>query len=148
MNRVFHFLGIIIALFCFGNRIASAQTTSSECTTEVDSILNKLIYLSVDKTPELFEKFSAFQVDIFKQIKPSEFYSEHGGRIVIAFVLETDGSIKGIRVVRDKTNTNHFFSDQIVNALKKYKRKWKPGSCNGIPVPVLFTLPFNIGLQE
>lgn len=143
MNRVLLLLGIV-GLLCLSNRSAKGQIR--KCNTVIDPILHKLVYLNTDTIPKPTEEYGKFQSAIFKQIKLNNDYKEYTGRVIIAFVVEPNGRINGIRVPRDIPGTNYFFSNQIVKAIKKYKRKWDPGVCNGKRVPVLVTMPFHINI--
>lgn len=59
------------------------------------------------------------------------------GKVFLAFVVEKDGSISNIKVVK---GIGFGCDEEAVEALKKMP-KWNPGIQNGKPVRVRFTLP-------
>ena len=65
------------------------------------------------------------------------------GTVVVSFSVETDGSIKDIKVWRGK--------DALVKEavrLMNIMPKWNPGKKDGQPVPVDYTLPIKFRLPE
>ncbi|MGE4348010.1 MAG: energy transducer TonB, partial [Flavobacteriaceae bacterium] len=58
--------------------------------------------------------------------------------------VETDGSLTDIKVIRD---LGYGTGAEAVRVLKKSK-KWKPGTQNGKPVRVKYTLPISINIQN
>ena len=65
------------------------------------------------------------------------------GTVVVSFTVETDGSIKDIKVWRGK--------DALVKEavrLMNIMPKWNPGKKDGQPVPVYYTLPIKFRLPE
>lgn len=61
--------------------------------------------------------------------------------VYVSFVVETDGSISDIKVIRDP---GHGLGDEAIRVLKNIKTKWKPGIYKGEPVRVLYYLPISI----
>ena len=59
------------------------------------------------------------------------------GRVVVAFVIDTDGSITKPEVVRSV----HPLLDAEALRVVKLMPKWEPGSENGTPVKVRYNLP-------
>lgn len=62
------------------------------------------------------------------------------GSVVISFVVETDGSLTDIKVVRD---LGFGTGEEAIRLLKK-AAKWSPGIQNGRPVRVSYTLPITL----
>jgi TonB family protein len=65
------------------------------------------------------------------------------GRVVCAFVVERDGSIRNIQVVKSIYPS---LDAEAIRLLNKMPR-WSPGKQSGIPVRTKFTLPFTFKLQ-
>ena len=66
------------------------------------------------------------------------------GRVVLNFVVEKDGSLTDIKVLRDiGFGTAH----EAVRILKS-SPEWIPGKQHGIPVRVQYTLPLNLQLPR
>jgi len=66
------------------------------------------------------------------------------GKVYIQFVVERDGSLTDIKIVRDPGSGT---GDEAVRVLK-LSPHWKPGVQNGKPVRVQFTLPVNFSLGD
>lgn len=66
------------------------------------------------------------------------------GTIQLSFVVEKDGSLTDIKVVRDMS---YGTGDAAVRVLKKAP-KWSPGIQNGRPVRVAYTLPIKLNIQQ
>ncbi|TCK82843.1 energy transducer TonB [Albibacterium bauzanense] len=64
------------------------------------------------------------------------------GRVLLQFVVERDGSLTDIQVLRD---LKYGTGEEAVRMLKRAP-KWKPGIQNGRPVRVQFTLPIQLNL--
>jgi protein TonB len=67
-----------------------------------------------------------------------------GGRVMMSFVIEKDGSLSNIVV--DKP-AGHGFDEEALRVLKLAKA-WKPGKQNGQPVRVKFYIPINFQVTE
>lgn len=65
------------------------------------------------------------------------------GRVIVSFVVEKDGSLSNIKVLRD------LGAGTGAEALRVVRRspKWIPGHQHGIPVRVSYTLPLSLKLQ-
>ena len=64
------------------------------------------------------------------------------GKVILQFVIEKDGSLSGITVLRD---IGHGTGEEAARMLKT-SPNWKPGIQNGKPVRVQFTLPIQLNL--
>lgn len=65
------------------------------------------------------------------------------GKVVVQFVVETDGSISNVEVVR---SVDPALDREAVNTVKRMP-KWNPGMNNGQPARVRYTLPVTFKLQ-
>ena len=65
------------------------------------------------------------------------------GKVYVTFIVETDGMISDIRVVR---GIGGGCDEEAIRVVKSMDR-WNPGSQRGIPVRVQFTLPVKFTLQ-
>jgi protein TonB len=59
------------------------------------------------------------------------------GRVLLSFIINEDGSISGVQVVRGIGGE----CDQEALRVIASMPRWKPGMQNGSPVKVVFTLP-------
>ena len=64
------------------------------------------------------------------------------GRVICQFVVNTNGSISDIEVVR---SNNPAFNVEALRVIELMPR-WEPGLLNDQPVRVLYTLPINFDL--
>jgi len=64
------------------------------------------------------------------------------GSILCGFVIEKDGSINIVEVVRP---LQHWFDAEAIRVIKRMP-KWTPGKKNGKPVRVYYTLPVRVRL--
>lgn len=100
------------------------------------------IYLFSDVKPE----FPGSEIELFRFLRVNIQYPSKekdniiSGKIITTFIIEKDGSMSGIRILRsdDKRIDNEIF--RVLNLMPK----WTPGKQNGIPVRVRFHLPITI----
>lgn len=99
----------------------------------------------VEQKPE----FPGGEAAMYKWLSDNIIYpsaaSEEGvqGRVVVEFVVDRDGSITHVRVVRQR----HPALDKEALRVIKAMPKWIPGRNNGQPVKVTYTLPVTFKLQ-
>lgn len=65
------------------------------------------------------------------------------GRVTVQFVIEKDGSITDVKVLRSVDPSLDKEAVRVVKAMPK----WKPGKQRGKPVRVSYTVPINFRLQ-
>jgi protein TonB len=65
------------------------------------------------------------------------------GRVFVTFVVEVDGSITDVRVLRGIGGGCDEEAVRVVKAMPK----WVPGKQRGVPVRVQFNLPIKFTLQ-
>ena len=82
---------------------------------------------------------------LYKNIKYPTIAQENGtqGQVVLQFVVERDGSITDIRVVK---SVDPYLDKEALRVVKTMP-KWKPGKQRGKPVRCRFTLPVRFRLQ-
>ena len=104
------------------------------------------IFESVEINPEPPGGMAAFRKWIGENYQYPSGAIDAGvkGTVQVSFVVEKDGSLTDIKVVRDL----QFGTGQAaVNLLKKAK-SWSPGIQNGRPVRVAYTLPIRLDLTN
>jgi TonB family protein len=84
---------------------------------------------------------AAFTKYILQHVKYSGGYK---GRVFVQFVVERDGSLSDIKVVKGSDNE---LNEQLISVIAKAP-KWKPGIQNGKPNRVQFTVPFSFSPAE
>jgi protein TonB len=102
------------------------------------------IYTSVEKIPEFpggMEKFVEYLKTNLKYPAVAR-DNKVEGRVFVDFVVEKDGTLTNVKVVRGIGNG---CDEEAVRVLKN-SPKWHPGILNGHPVRVDFTLPISFEL--
>ena len=106
----------------------------------------EVIFVVVEKMPE----FPGGQQALFKYLSENVKYpviaQENGiqGRVICQFVVNKDGSIVEVEVVRSGGDAS--LDKEAVRVIKSMP-KWKPGKQRGKAVRVKYTVPVNFRLQ-
>ena len=106
----------------------------------------EVVFVVVESMPE----FPGGQQALFKYLSENVKYpviaQENGiqGRVICQFVVNKDGSIVDVEVVRSGGDAS--LDKEAVRVIKTMP-KWKPGKQRGKPVRVKYTLPVNFKLQ-
>lgn len=103
------------------------------------------IFKAVEVQPQPPGGIDAFMNYIAKNYNYPAQAIEQGvsGRVILQFVVERDGSLTDIQIVRD---LKYGTGEEAVRVLEKAP-KWKPGFQNGAPVRVQYTLPIVLNIQ-
>jgi TonB family protein len=98
-------------------------------------------YNRVDKQPEFPGGIEGFIRFITNHLQHPQINKDQNpyGRVLIKFVVEQDGRITNVKVARSE---NEVLSDEAVRVIK-LSPKWEPGSKNGKPVSVSYTIPIS-----
>ncbi|HYC27970.1 MAG TPA: hypothetical protein VEB42_04125 [Chitinophagaceae bacterium] len=102
-----------------------------KCKSEMDSVTKQRIYLTGDTEPVNEGGQSALMRAFNKKVRLTDTIEEVPP-VTVAFIVDKDGSIKGERVLRDKTQ---IVGRQLLEVIRSLK--WTPGKCNGRTVPML-----------
>ena len=106
----------------------------------------EVVFVVVESMPE----FPGGQQALFKYLSENVKYpviaQENGiqGRVICQFVVNKDGSIVDVEVVRSGGDPS--LDKEAVRVIKTMS-KWKPGKQRGKPVRVKYTVPVNFKLQ-
>jgi len=68
-----------------------------------------------------------------------------GGRVTLKFVVQPDGSVTDVVVVK---GVHPDIDSEAVRVVRLSSGHWIPGTRNGVPVPVFFTLPITFHIDE
>jgi protein TonB len=123
-----HYILFSILLFSVFNSFS--QDTIQRKNTEVYALI------SIDKKPE----FPGGQGEFYKYIGTNykmPNIKNLNGKVLVTFVIEKDGSIVEVKVLRD---LGYGTGEEAIRVLKA-SPKWVPGEQNGQPVRVHFALP-------
>ena len=103
------------------------------------------IFTVVEEMPEFPGGMAKLAEYLAKNIKYPQLARESGiqGRVFINFVVEHDGSVTNVKVMR---SLGGGCDEEAVRVVKSMP-KWKPGKQRGKPVRVSYNLPVNFKLQ-
>ena len=112
---------------------------------EEEEVEEQQIFTVVESMPEFPGGRAALMKYLAQNIKYPPYAKEAGiqGRVFINFVVETDGSITNVKVLR---GIGGGCDEEAVRVVENMP-KWKPGMQRGKPVRVSFNLPVKFTLQ-
>lgn len=104
------------------------------------------IFHSVEVNPDPVGGINAFRKWVVDNYTYPQGAIDAGvkGQILVSFVVERDGTLTDIKVVKD---LSYGTGQALVNVLKKAK-PWKAGIQNGRKVRVSFQLPMTLNIQQ
>lgn len=111
-----------------------------------DAPSNDSIYQIVDEMPQFpggeaaMMKFVANNVKYPQEAKDKEI----DGRVFVSFVVEKDGSVSNVKVLRGIGGGCDEEAVRVISAMPK----WKPGIKDGKPVRVSYMMPINFKLSD
>lgn len=121
----------IFSLICFFFMMALPMNAQSESSTKV--------YDEVDEMPSFPGGLNGLMTFLAQNMVYPVTAQENGvqGRVIISFVVETDGSITDVKVARSVDPSLDREAMRVVKAMPK----WMPGKKDGKPVRVKYTVP-------
>jgi len=102
------------------------------------------IYTSVQVLPEFPGGVAAFYKYVQKNYRVPEVDDDVSGNVIVNFVVERDGSLTDIKVIRDLG----FGTGKEAIRMLKAAPKWKPGIQNGKSVRVSYNLPIKLVIKS
>ena len=126
----------VLAVLLMANTTAMAQNKKAT---------NDKVYEKVEVMPEFPGGEQAMLDYVSKNIVyPQEAMDkEIAGRVFVSFVVEKDGSVNEVKVVRGIGGGCDEESVRVIKAMPK----WKPGKMKGEPVRVSYMMPITFKLQ-
>ena len=112
---------------------------------EEDVAEEEEVFLVVEEDPEFPGGLGALSQFIADNIKYPQLAKENNitGKVFVSFVVEKDGSVGQVKVLRDIGGGCGAEAVRVVKSMPK----WKPGKQRGKPVRTQFNLPVNFDLQ-
>jgi protein TonB len=96
----------------------------------------------LDRHPEYPGGIKKFYEYVGNSIEKSEIENSSSSvSVIMAFVIERDGSMTDIKVLR---SSDKALEKEAIRVLKALKIKWSPGYLNGEKVRTLYTLPIKV----
>lgn len=123
----------------------STGPTKVEVAVEAPAPKEDEIFTVVEQQPEFAGGMSALNQYLSKNIRyPAAAQRANvSGRVFVSFVVNTDGSIQDVAVLKGLG----FGTDEEAVRVVKSMPKWKPGKQSGRPVRVKYNLPINFQLE-
>lgn len=130
----------------WGEKDVAGKATGSTKGVEGGTGTGEEIFQSVEINPEPAGGMAAFRkwIEVTYQYPQGAIDQGVKGTIQVSFVVEKDGSLTDVKVLRD---LSYGTGQAAINLLKKAK-KWSPGIQNGRPVRVSYTLPIKLDLSQ
>ena len=104
------------------------------------------IFVAVEQQPEFPGGTAALMKWLANNVRYPQMALENGisGRVIVKFVVEKDGSVSGVTLVRGVDKDLDREAIRVVKSMPK----WQPGKNNGQAVRCYFNLPVNFKLAE
>lgn len=95
--------------------------------------------------PEYPGGMTEFYSYVNKNFRIPEIDRDMTARIYVSFVVEKDGTMTAIKVLRDP---GYGLGKEAERVLRSMKKKWSPGIQNGKPVRASYNLPITINVKS
>jgi protein TonB len=95
----------------------------------------------LDKMPEFPGGINKFYTYVGNNFEKPDLGSDTVIRVYVSFVIEKDGSMTDIKVLKDP---GYGLGREAVRVLKSLRTKWNPGILEGKPVRTAYNLPITI----
>jgi TonB family protein len=105
------------------------------------------VFYSVEHTAEFPGGMAGMQKFLYSNLRYPEKAKKDGltGKAIVQFVVDTDGSIKNIVVLRDVSESG--FGEEAIRLLNSMP-KWKPATIKGQAVSMYYTMPLTFKLAK
>jgi protein TonB len=131
MKRLFFFLALFSSQLFFGQDVEAPSVSN-----EKDNYLYALAGIEVKpEFPGGISEFYKYVANNYKKPK-----SDLHGKVFVIFVIEKDGSLTDIKVLRD---IGFGTGEEAIRVMKECP-KWIPGEQNGRKVRVQYALPISL----
>ena len=95
--------------------------------------------------PEFPGGIAAFYKYVLGNFRTPELDQDMTAKIYVSFVVEKDGTLTAIKVLRDP---GYGMGKEAERVLKSLKVKWSPGIQNGKPVRASYNLPITVNIKS
>jgi protein TonB len=132
-------LFICVLFFSVFNTL-TAQTNPTNSSTQKadDNLLYSLA--GIEEKPEYPGGINAFYSFIAKNFKAPTHKNFKGGKVFASFVIEKDGSLTEIKILRD---AGHGTGEETLRVLQ-LAEKWKPATQGGVTVRCSYQIPIQL----
>jgi TonB family C-terminal domain len=114
------------------------------------SHINVEVHLpEIENTEVCYPELSDDNIDSFllKNVRYPVLACENlmGGKVLVSFIVETDGSISNIEIVR---SVHDILSRGVIRGIKLTDSKWISGMENGEKIPMKIKIEFNFNIGD
>jgi protein TonB len=127
------------------NTTPTTGTGPSTTTPTVDYGTAVAPSFALDKLPEFPGGMSKFYNYVANNFEKPSIDAEKTITVYVTFVIEKDGSMTDIKVVR---NPGYGLDKEAIRVLKSLKTKWKPGMIGGKAVRTSYNLPITVKMES
>ena len=121
-----------------GTETTTGTTGPNTSSIPTNTIMNSAV---LDKMPEFPGGINKFYSYVGNNFEKPELDTENAIRVNISFVIEKDGSMTDIKVLKDP---GYGLGKEAIRVLKSLKTKWSPGMIDGKAVRTSYNLPIMI----
>lgn len=118
-----------------------------EAVVEEEIIEEEIPFAIIEEKPSFMggDPTQTFTKWVYSQIEYPEIAKENGiqGRVIVTFIVDTDGQIKNIKVLR---GVDPSLDKEAVRVISK-SPKWAPGKQRNKPAKVRYNFPINFQLR-
>ena len=128
-----------------GNDEAAGEVLKAKEVIAQEAAVEEKVFDVVEQMPQFPGGDAALFEYLSTHIKYPTIAEENGvqGRVIVTFVVERDGSITDVKVVKSVDPSLDKEASRVVQGMPK----WIPGKQNGAPVRVKYTVPVTFRLQ-
>lgn len=125
-----------------------SKKDSVKCISVYDSIAKMETFIIVDKMP-FYEDEKEYGKRLIGYLRENVRYpitcgDYIQGKVYIKFIIEPNGKLSNITIVR---GLGTLYDEEAMRVMKKMPN-WNPGECNGIKVPVYYSIPISFRLEQ
>jgi protein TonB len=123
--------------------LGATTSTGTNSGTNTSGIIDNTIVSSsaLDKMPEFPGGIKKFYSYVGNNFENPEIDSESAIQVSVSFVIEKDGSMTDIKVIKDP---GYGLGTEAIRVLKSLRTKWAPGMIDGKAVRTAYNLPITI----
>ena len=122
----------------------SSTGTGTEIPKAVDYGTSIVSTTILDKLPEFPGGMKKFYTYVGNNFEKPEIDGMSNLKVYVSFVIEKDGSMSNIKVLRDP---GFGLGQEAIRVLKSLKTKWTPGIIDSKPVRTAYNLPISIEMR-
>ena len=123
---------------------SDANGASISPTVTVDNSNTIVNSVALDKLPEFPGGINKFYSYVGNNFEKPEIENTSAMRIFVSFVIEKDGRMSDIKVLKDP---GYGLGKEAIRVLKSLRTKWTPGMLGGQAVRTAYNLPISVQMQ-